>query len=87
MPECMCQPLVGEYKKNKRRILQIHRVFRGYRTAVNRCFEGVLAVIGPPEPGEIPHFGAIFSRFRATGQRRPYRVVGAAAAAGAFDAY
>ena len=51
-----------DIRKNERRILQFHRVFRGYETAVNRCFEEVLAVIGPPEPGVLAHCGAICRR-------------------------
>ena len=52
------------YKKYKRRFLQFHKVFRGHQTAVNRCFEWVMAVIGPPELGEIPCFGAMESSVR-----------------------
>jgi hypothetical protein len=34
---------LGEYRKNKRRFLQFHRVFRGHQTVVNLRFDAALA--------------------------------------------
>ncbi len=56
-------PFPDEYRTNKRPFPQAHQVSLGHQTAVNPRFEAVSAVIRLAEPGETPHFSAIFRRF------------------------